>query len=247
MSKRTFSSIKDNDISRDFFETKIGRNYDNSRIKFLSPRDSKGFCQAFDPITDRTCGLGCRIKSYMTYPVCSKHDKPRFVAGIHAKDYLKSLPICSSLTDESINNLANYFTDRSLDLKRPVEGGIFYVMHRVDIQNYPELYKIGLDIGNEDCDFEVRISQHEQGLCNAVFAEGYVTPAHSDCRLVDGLIKKLLVGSRVDFKCSCNINHIEYYDDTALSIFERVEYWIYNNPTGPITDKIQNLISLSRS
>src|SRR5436190_21382104 len=108
----------------------------------------------------------------------------------------------------------------------------------INLIRYPEIYKIGLDIGNENCDFEDRISQHEEGPCNAVFAEGYVTPTHSDCRLIDGLIRKLLAGSRVEFKYNCNSNHIGYYDDTALSIFERVEYWIYNNPTGPITDKI---------
>ncbi|CAI2197965.1 17039_t:CDS:2, partial [Funneliformis geosporum] len=183
-------------------------------------RNNKGFCQAIDTTTDRTCSLACRIKSYMTHPVCKKHDKPKFVAAIHAKEYL------------------------NLDLKRPVEGGNFYIMHRID---QPELYKIGLDISNENCDFEDRISQHEESPCNAVFAEGYVTPIHADCRLVDGLIKKLLASSRVDIKCNCNRNHIEYYDDMALSIFERVEYWIFNNPTGPITDKIKNVISFSHS
>ncbi|CAG8723863.1 4565_t:CDS:2, partial [Funneliformis mosseae] len=194
MSKRTFSSIKSNAVSCDFFETKIGRSYDDSRIKFLSPRNNRGCCQAFDTTTNRTCGLWFRIKSYMTYPLCNKHDKPKFVAAIHAKEYLKSLPIRPSLTDEFINNLATYFTERSLDLKRPIEGGIFYVMRRIDkdIQNNPELYKIGLDVGNENCDFEDRISQHEQGPCSAIFAEGYVTPTHSDCRLVDGLIRRLL-------------------------------------------------------
>ncbi|RIA97342.1 hypothetical protein C1645_732549 [Glomus cerebriforme] len=219
-----------------------------SNVFFFYPsnkaRNNKGFCQAFDGITDRSCGLACRIKSYMTHPVCKKHDKPKFVAAIHAKEYLKSIPIYSSLTNEFMNNLATYFTERSLNLKRPVEGGRFYVMHRID---QPELYKIGLDIGNESCDFEERISQHEESPCNAIFAEGYVTPTHSDCRLVDGLIRKLFAGSRVEFKCNCNSHHIEYYDDAALSIFERVEYWFYNNPTGPITDKIQSLISFSHS
>ena len=94
-------------------------------------RANKGFCLAFDPNTDRTCGTGCRIKSYMIYPVCSKHDKPKFVIAIHTKEYLKSFPICSSLTDKFINNLANYFTEHSLDLKCLVEGGIFYIMHRI--------------------------------------------------------------------------------------------------------------------
>ncbi|RIA84852.1 hypothetical protein C1645_783174 [Glomus cerebriforme] len=211
------------------------------------PRANKEFCRAFDTITDRTCGLECRVESYMIYPVCNKHDKPKFVAAIHAKEYLKSIPIYSSLTDEFVNNLATYFTERSLDLKRPVEGGMFYVLRRIDIQNHPELYKIGLVIGNENCDFKDIISQHEEGPCNAIFAEGYITPTHPDCRLIDGLVRKLLAGSRVEFKCNCNSNHIEYYNDTALSIFECVEYWIYNNPTGPITDKIQNLISFSHS
>jgi hypothetical protein len=97
----------------------------------LKARNNKGFCQAFDSTTDRTCGLACRIKSYMTHPVCKKHDKPKFVASIHAKEYLKSIPIYPPLTDEFMNNLATYFTERSLDLQRPVEGGMFYIMHRI--------------------------------------------------------------------------------------------------------------------
>ena len=38
-----------------------------------------------------------------------------YVAAIHAKEYLKSIPI--SLTDKFMNNLAMYFTEHSLDLK----------------------------------------------------------------------------------------------------------------------------------
>ncbi|CAB5363469.1 unnamed protein product [Rhizophagus irregularis] len=219
--KRTISSIINNAKSRDYFETKIGRSFDNNRIKFLSPRNNKGYCQAFDI---KTCGLECRIKSYMTYPLCAKHDRPKFVAAIHAKEYLSSMPIYSSLSDEFINDLSTYFTERCLDLKRPIEEGMFYVMHRVD-----------------------RISKHEEGFCRAVFAEGYVTPIHSDCRLVDGVIKKLLAASRVEFKCNCTTKHIEYYDVTALSVFERVENWICNNPTGPIAERIQNTMSLSHT
>ncbi|CAB4479236.1 hypothetical protein RhiirA5_419552 [Rhizophagus irregularis] len=242
--KRTISSIINNAKSRDYFETKIGRSFDNNRIKFLSPRNNKGYCQAFDI---KTCGLECRIKSYMTYPLCAKHDRPKFVAAIHAKEYLSSMPIYSSLSDEFINDLSTYFTERCLDLKRPIEEGMFYVMHRVDIENHPELFKIGLDIADENCDFEDRISKHEEGFCRAVFAEGYVTPIHSDCRLVDGVIKKLLAASRVEFKCNCTTKHIEYYDVTALSVFERVENWICNNPTGPIAERIQNTMSLSHT
>lgn len=99
---------------------------------FLYPsnkaRNNKGYCQAFDI---KTCGLECRIKSYMTYPLCAKHDRPKFVAAIHAKEYLSSMPIYSSLSDEFINDLSTYFTERCLDLKRPIEEGMFYVMHRV--------------------------------------------------------------------------------------------------------------------
>lgn len=45
----------------------------------------------------------------------------------------------------------------------------------------------------------------------------------------------------------CDIKHTEYYGNMALSIFEHVENWIYNNLMGPITEKIQNIISLSHS
>ncbi|CAB4414111.1 unnamed protein product [Rhizophagus irregularis] len=203
--KRTISSIISNAKSRDYFETKIGRSFDNNKIKFLSPRNNKGYCQAFDI---KTCGLECRIKSYMTYPVCAKHDRPKFVAAIHAKEYLSSMPICSSLSDEFINDLSTYFTERCLDLKRPIEEGMFYVMHRVDIENHPELFKIGLDIGDENCDFEDRISKHEEGFCRAVFAEGYVTPIHSDCRLVDGVIKKLYASDMIPQFIPYNPNRV---------------------------------------
>jgi len=67
----------------------------------------------------------------MTFPVCNKHDKPKFVAAIHAKEYLQSIPIYSSLSDTFVNSLSTYLTERSLDLKRPIEGGMFYVMRRI--------------------------------------------------------------------------------------------------------------------
>ncbi|CAG8595386.1 9958_t:CDS:2 [Diversispora eburnea] len=156
MSKRTSASLKNNAISRTFFEAKIGRSYDNTGIKFLSPS--------------------------MT--------NPSMPLQFHAKKYLSTIPI--SLTDKSMNNLNTYFTECSFDLKH--------------IQDYPGLYKIGLDICDENCDYE-----------------------------------------DLEFKCNCNTKHIEYYNDSTLSIIESVECWIYNNLTRPTTDKIKSLMTLSYS
>ncbi|CAG8541161.1 17950_t:CDS:2, partial [Racocetra persica] len=165
-------------------------------------RDIKGHCKAFDA-DNLTCGNGCRVKSHMTYPLCSKHDKPKYKAAIRAKEYLKPL------------------------VDSPLKVGCFmYYEELANVKDCPdEIFKIGVDFGNENCNFESRISKHEEGPCAATFCEAYMTSAHQDCRLVDGFIKKLLQKYQVKFQCNCNSNHVEYYKDEALSIFEQAERW----------------------
>ncbi|CAG8448596.1 6348_t:CDS:2 [Acaulospora colombiana] len=128
------SSIESNAASREFYKAKGHGGYE-SRIRFFSLERNENFCQAFDPITDETCFLRCQKKSNTTYSVCDKHDKPKFVAAIHAKEYFKSIPLHVYFDDKGkdkfLNNLANYFTERSLELERPIEEGMFYVIRRI--------------------------------------------------------------------------------------------------------------------
>ncbi|CAG8831649.1 5209_t:CDS:1, partial [Gigaspora rosea] len=107
------------------------------------------------------------------------------------------------------------------------------------IEGHPSLFKIGLDIGDDDNYFENRITQHEDGKCAAVFAEGYVTPVHEDCRIIDGAIRRILVEYRIRFKCNCDTNHQEYYDVNSLSTFDEVESWFHSNPISLLVSKIQ--------
>ncbi|CAG8852438.1 41894_t:CDS:2, partial [Gigaspora margarita] len=95
------------------------------------------------------------------------------------------------------------------------------------IKDNPNIFKIGLDIGDAEDNFEKRISQHEDGKCAAVFAE-------------DSAIKRILNEFRVKFNCNCNTNHIEYYNVNSLSTFDEVESWFYANPVRLLVSKIQH-------
>ncbi|KAF0504882.1 hypothetical protein F8M41_019429 [Gigaspora margarita] len=180
----------------------------------------------------------------MTIPFCKKHDTPEQLAAVRTREYLQPLATQISMPEASLNSLSKYLSDRIKE-ERPIQTGIFYVLRRTDIKDNPNIFKIGLDIGDAEDNFEKRISQHEDGKCAAVFAEGYVTPVHEDSRIVDSAIKRILNEFRVKFNCNCNTNHVEYYDVNSLSTFDEVESWFYANPVRLLVSKIQH-VSISQ-